>query len=1275
MINFFLLVFSINTSNNIKTIGHTEIEISFSMHKKSAAADFSFPDAFWLNNIGEPNLPSALHKIGIPQHGDVEVEVVNNQEEVIKNITIEPVRYAGIYEPPIAEAFETQSDVYQKNRFYPTDLFTVSEPGYFRDLYTVDVRLNPVRYNPVSKELRISSNLKIKIKFKGTAQAKPIIDQAFEEIYKRTVANYEQCKTWRREPILNNSNPFASGVWFKIEVDTEGIYRIGYDEIKKAGLDPQQFDPKTMKIYTAAFDLLPVNVSLPFADSLIEVPVYVQGEDDHAFDNNDYLIFYGYPASHFVPDSEISWFENGYARKNVYWFTFGGSDGSRMQMVNTAYNGATCDTLVNEISHIEEDFSNPTRSGINWYWQDISPGEGPSGSGTIIIKHPKANGNGQVKVGIFTLASGTFSYQLSLNGQSFFNQTLSLGIYDNLPPYYLVGDATLAGDSSELTIDILRPSGTTVAFTAYLNSVDLEYARVTDMSLPFHAYYKTPRDYSIKCSNSSSSPFILDITDLKEPKMFYDFTVENNKLSLTSRSDSFQLLYFSKLSLAKTAELKAAIPGRLRTQSPGGEYLFITHKNFANAIMPLVNYRSQEYTTKVVTIDDIYDDFSLGKYDPLAVKHFLYYAYATNNWTTVPKFVLLVGDATYDYKNNLKKETPPNYVPMYESGTTLTGNPGIPPNHIYEGECVNFGAGEVIILGRIAVRTNQELRDYIDKLITYETGNIDGMWNRRIILAGDDEFHNPNVWEGPYLHSGACEDMIAYCHAPLYDFAKVYMVSYPPFSYPTKKPLAQAAFIRELNKGGLAGVFYGHGNTHQLADEALFFDVNMPEIHNGRRHFFFYFGSCTVGRFDDSDYECIGEQLVRIRDGAIGTMAATAGTGSYDNKAIGGALLNNVTDPDTNLTMGECSFIAKTGHWTLHYLLLGDPATKLRRAEDSMAIWASPDSLRPLQTLDITTDESRYYLKAFVRDTTKIDRFDESTADKISGYVFRLVGPSLTPFGYAIDGKEIFQGYWDTDTASIIAPKILTTHQPVIKLSTFGNGKSGRRDSIGVYGVAVPSSDQIGPEVTFYDGARRLSDNDWVSKEFTLTGKVTDQSGINLLYSVDNARGFYLYINQDIDNKIDLRDYFIYNKNSYTSGEFNVQLGLPKSTDTITINVADNNDKQTVKTIVLNAETADQISIENFLIYPNPLKKNTGGIWLTFSLTNSGLVTLKIFTIAGRLIKTINDVYCPTGYNQIFWNTLDDYQDEISNGVYLVKVSVETEGANDKVIEKFIIAR
>ncbi|UCD19652.1 MAG: hypothetical protein JSU64_00495, partial [candidate division WOR-3 bacterium] len=664
-----------------------------------------------------------------------------------------------------------------------------------------------------------------------------------------------------------------------------------------------------------------------------------------------------------------------------------------------------------------------------------------------------------------------------------------------------------------------------------------------------------------------------------------------------------------------------------------------------------------------------------GRFDPLAIKHFLHYT--TNNWSPYPKYVLLVGDATYDYKNNLRKENAPNFVPMYEYGTFLSGSPVFSDNDLYEGEYVNFGQGEVMCLGRITVRTRQEVRDFIDKLLGYETGDITGPWTKRVLLSADDEY--AYSFENPSMHTGAAEANSAFIPDSLYDFAKVYMISYPPLGGGTaEKANAREAFIREFNKGSLLGLFYGHGNTHQLAHEVLFLSPYIGQLRNGRRLPFFYFGSCNVSRFDDSDYECLGEEFVRIRSGAIGTMGATAGTFAGTNQTIGGRLCESITRPDTILTMGECSVIARSGVWFQQHLLIGDPATKFRKMRESMHFAHAPDSVRPVEELDITCDTDRYHLKAFVRDTTHIEKFDASTADKISGRVYRLVQvsttPSYVPYEYYIDGKEVYTGYWDSDTATIITPRVLTTNLPVLKISGIYNNRSGVQDSIRMYGTVLPSADNSGPEVVLYDGGRELKDGDWVDKVFTLTGRVADSSGLNLLYSVESTNGFFLYMNSNLDSKIDLRDYFSYDKNSFTAGEFHVELELPERVDTLTVNVVDNNFNQTVRRITLNTELYGQIAIEDLLIYPNPVQTDEG-LWFTFNVTRGGRATIKVFTIAGRLVKVIDDISCLAGYNQIYWDGRDSYGDSISNGVYIVKTYVEADNSRDDAVEKFIVAR
>ncbi len=1246
-----MLALAVCGTMRVNELGSNGLEFTLVIDARNMET-LDLPGAMWPSEEGEPNLPGFLYKIGIPQGGDVEVQIMENDEILIAGYSVEPVRYVGIAESG-PEPVDRSIAKYQEDVFYPGRLYEISKPAIYRDLYTVDLRINPVQYNPVSRQLKISRRLKIRLKYQGVARTRSNYDRSYDAVYRGTVINFDQCKHWRRDPaptILNS--PFLSGRWYKIEISAEGLYRIGHDELRAVNIDPSQFDPRTMKIFTAAFDLLPRDVASISPDSMVEVPVHVEGENDGSFDRNDRLYFYGYPASRFTVDTAIGWYENGYTRNNVYWFTFGGDNGRRMTSVNAAYNGSSPATTVIDVIHYEEDIGNPTRSGTNWYWKDISPGQGNSGSCLINLRHPRAQGNAELKSVFFTLNTDTWIYRISIGGAVAFHDTLDLPVRDRLPGHLLTGTAALNGDSSIYEFSITRPAGTGSELTAYFNALTLRYQRRADLSSPFHAIYQGPTEYTVRCTNGGNNAFVIDITDPRQPKRLVNYAIEGEYLTLSSHADSLQLLYFCRADQAQNAVLQTAYPGKLKRPDAGAEYLIITHEDFFNALPALIDHRRRDYSVKVVRVGDIYNDFAFGKYDPLAIKHFLYYT--LDNWATVPKYILLVGDATYDFKNNLNKDRPPNYIPMYE------------------GEHVNFGGGASMILGRITVRTKQEVRDFIDKLLAYETGQIDGLWNKRILAAGDDEYSNSYTWEWRWApHCLQCESTFDRVPDSLYDFARVYMVSYPPFHYPASKPNAQRAFIKELNRGFYAGVYYGHGNTFQLADEGLFFDTNIPQIKNGRRFFFYYFGSCTVGRFNDSDYECIGEQLVRVREGAIGTMATTAGSSPWPNKAIGDTLFSMLTR--TDLTMGECFNIARRGE----YLLIGDPATKMRRIIDYHAVDALPDSLRPLEKLTVIDNSNVYYLRSLVRDTTHIQRFDESTIDRISGHVYRRIqiddSVGYAPFSYPIEGKEFYKGWWD-DTAVIIIPAIVTDHRPVASLSSLSARSSGEMDSIRVYGSALPTTDETGPEIEFFNGAAKLKNDDWVEANFVLTGKVSDGSGVNLMHSVNDIRGFYLHINNQTASKIDLRDYFAYDRNSFTNGEFNVPVHLNKSANTIVINVVDNYYNQTVDTIRLNAEQFNRIRIENLLVYPNPLR-GKGTVYFTFSLTNRGTVNIKIYTIAGRLIKTIDNISGNPGYNQVPWDGLDEYFDEISNGVYLVKVKAENTGSRDEITEKFIIAR
>jgi flagellar hook assembly protein FlgD len=65
---------------------------------------------------------------------------------------------------------------------------------------------------------------------------------------------------------------------------------------------------------------------------------------------------------------------------------------------------------------------------------------------------------------------------------------------------------------------------------------------------------------------------------------------------------------------------------------------------------------------------------------------------------------------------------------------------------------------------------------------------------------------------------------------------------------------------------------------------------------------------------------------------------------------------------------------------------------------------------------------------------------------------------------------------------------------------------------------------------------------------------------------------------------------------------------------------------------------------------------------------------LKIFTVAGRLIKTI-DTPLNIGYNQIFWDGRDADGDYIANGVYLYKLIIEGNNKKETSLQKLVVLK
>ena len=125
-------------------------------------ADISLPNA-----KGLPNVPSYSRTIAIPQGAQAVLHVRSYEQQVISNVNVEPS--LGVQ----AEAEEPNTDytkdtkIYTENAFYPAEFASVSAPAKMRGVDIVTVSVNPVRFNPVTKEAIVYHNIEMEVEFVG----------------------------------------------------------------------------------------------------------------------------------------------------------------------------------------------------------------------------------------------------------------------------------------------------------------------------------------------------------------------------------------------------------------------------------------------------------------------------------------------------------------------------------------------------------------------------------------------------------------------------------------------------------------------------------------------------------------------------------------------------------------------------------------------------------------------------------------------------------------------------------------------------------------------------------------------------------------------------------------------------------------------------------------------------------------------------------------------------------------------------------------------------
>ncbi|MCB0313466.1 MAG: T9SS type A sorting domain-containing protein, partial [Calditrichaeota bacterium] len=108
--------------------------------------------------------------------------------------------------------------------------------------------------------------------------------------------------------------------------------------------------------------------------------------------------------------------------------------------------------------------------------------------------------------------------------------------------------------------------------------------------------------------------------------------------------------------------------------------------------------------------------------------------------------------------------------------------------------------------------------------------------------------------------------------------------------------------------------------------------------------------------------------------------------------------------------------------------------------------------------------------------------------------------------------------------------------------------------------------------------------------------------------------------------------------------------------------------------VYFTTTSASELTLAQVVNYPNPFENDTQFTFQYQSPNGLGEISVKIYTVTGRLIQEIQDVARP-GFNKIYWDGRDRDGDQLANGVYLYKITVNDGQNSIEKIDKLAIVR
>jgi hypothetical protein len=1083
----------------------------------------------------------------------------------------------------------------------------------------------------------------------------------------------------------------ASGDWYKVGITESGMYRLNSSDLIALGINVDALDPSTIKIYgNGVSGILPQlnSTSRPF--DLIENPIFISGESDGSFDNSDYILFYARgPHKEQWTSNGFLYEKNFYSDTAYYFIQLSEKPGKRVEpVVSQNLNTEMTIDQFDDHKFYEADFFNTITSGR--YWLDERLSNGDVASFNYFFEGINGELNLTLALANRTEAEGVFS--IFVNDAPVGSVEMSAipaGTYQDKARY---STQTFSVPSDEeMTIQIRFNSSGSPA----RGHLDFHYLTMKRQL----ALYGNETTFRATDAINRTVRYVLEapedaiIWNITDPGNVFKVQAQfsNGTHSFIERSDRLQEYVVFRNSEFPIPFVFGKVPNQDLKSNTAYDGLIISHASFLEEAQRLAAYHEahDNLKVKVVSVRQVYNGLSCGRQDVTAIRDYARYVYENGNQL---KYLLLFGDCSYDYKDFTLNNT--NFVPTYQSRESFDPVDSYASDDYFgffeesEGEWVETFSGDHTLeigVGRLPVKSKEEARIIVDKIIQYSSGERSlGSWKNKVVYVSDDGDNN--------VHSRHAEDLAFIfdtTHAE-YKIDKLLLDAFEqqPNGSSQTSPSFNVALESKILEGTFLVNFIGHGNENRWMHESVFDRSTVERLNNRNKLPIFITATCEFGRYDDPVLPSGAEALLLSEQGgAIALLTTSRPVRASTNFELNEAFHKNVfrKENGSHLRLGDIIRFTKNeglaGPINRNFTLLGDPMMMPAFPQLEIEIELN-NSLDTLNALDRVTFKGRIIESGNL--ASDFNGIVEITLKDIPQQ-FLTKGQESLPFQYTMRKNVLFNGQATVENGefefSFVMPKNISYQFQRGKMSLYAydlnnniDAKGSSRDLIIGGTETALTNDDHPPQVDLFLNDESFQNGSEVGKSPLLIAHISDVNGITTTSS-GIIEGISLTIGDETYN---LNAYYQAAVDDYTRGTIVYPIQeLDPGHYSASLTVWDTHNNLAQQEINFFVSDKPVISFFETILYPNPVLDHAT---LSFRHDRPGedlIVNWSVFNSMGQVLE--KDVFVIENSDRqvlLEWENRDQLR-IFKNGVYYLKISVKSrrDGASNEITERLLLQK